>query len=67
MVQIPESIGHFIHAVLSRLKTSRVLSPSDKTAYTKSQIIEIFHFDIGVDKNVEAGRHNLVFDDFCLF
>ena len=67
MVQIPESIGHFIHgaAVLSRLKTSRVSSPCDKTAYTKSQIIENFHFDIESrqKKNVEKGRH-LVFDDW---
>ena len=66
MVQIPESIGHFIHgALLSRLKTSRVLSPFDKTSYTKSQIIESFHFDIESRQKCRS-RATLVFDDFSL-
>ena len=36
----------FTASVLSRHKTSWVLSPCDKTAYTTSQIIENFHFEI---------------------
>ena len=41
-----KSAEDFVSDCQPDVTTSRVLSPCDKTAYTKSQIIEYFHFDI---------------------
>ena len=58
MVQIPESIGHFIHGALyyRDLRRPGFYLHFDKTAYTKSQIIEHFHFDIGYVRGSPNGK-----------